>query len=121
MRTLAQWKGLFAVLLLFGGVGALLRFLVSQPSPVAFQALERLYAMGDPEGRAYALAGLKKLNPDRFKELFAAAEDSTESVVVMHGCFASTTSLGTIACKIDWGDSSPGLETSDAGTRPELP
>jgi len=81
---LAQWKCLFAVPLLFGGVRALadpikdavqnlstvrvfafggigfagatskgesnLRFLISQPGPIALQALEQLYATGSPEG-----------------------------------------------------------------------
>jgi hypothetical protein len=98
-----------------------LRFLVSYPGAIALQALERPYATGDPEGRAYALAGLKKLNPDRFKELLAAAEDSTESVVVMHDCFRSTTSLGMTASQIDRGDFSSRLEAGATGFQLERP
>jgi len=82
--------------------------------------LEQLYATGSPEGRSYALAGLKKLNPDRFKELVATAEDSTESVVVMHGCIRSTEFLGSIAKQIDLGDFAPWLEASAEG-RPPVP
>ncbi len=148
MRTSTQKKGLFAILLLFGGIRALaadpvedavqnlsavkvfalggvgfagrtstgeinLRVLISQPDAVAFPALERLYATANPEGRAYALAGLKKRNPDRFREILADAEGSTESVVVMLGCIRSTTPLGIIASQIDRGDFSRWL---DAGT-----
>jgi hypothetical protein len=108
----------------FGGVGFAgvtskgetnLRYLISEPDPVALRALELVYATGTPEARAYALAGLKELNPKRFKELLAASEDSTESVAVMRGCIGSAETIGSIAKKVDRGDYSLWLEQSSAG------
>src|SRR5690242_11010864 len=52
------------------------RFLVSQPQSTALRAFETLYASGNPQGRMYALSGIKKLNAKRFNELLPSAQAS---------------------------------------------
>ncbi len=114
----------------FGGVGFAgatskgetnLRYLISEPDTVGLQALELVYSTGTPEARAYALAGLKKLNPKRFKELLAATAESKERVAVMHGCIGSTETMASIARKVDRGDYSPWLEPSPGPRYSALP
>lgn len=94
----------------FGGVGFAgvtskgeidFKFVLSQPEPVALTAFEKLYGIGNPQGKSYALAGIKKLNPSRFRELLATARGSTEQVAVMRGCIVSRESLGDTAKQID--------------------
>jgi hypothetical protein len=70
---------------------------------VALTAFEKLYATGGPQGQSYALSGIKKLNPSRFKELLASAEASTVEVEVMRGCIISHESLRDVAKQIDLG------------------
>ena len=96
----------------FGGVGYLgvpskgeidFKVVLSKPQPVALAAFENLYAMGNPQGKSYALSGLKKLNSNRFKELLASAEGSTDEVEVMRGCIMSHELLRDVAEQIDRG------------------
>ena len=56
----------------FGGVGYAgvtskgesdFKFLLAQPKPASLNAFERLYAIGNAQGKSYALSGLKKLSP----------------------------------------------------------
>jgi len=42
------------------------KFVLAQPKPTALDAFERLYAIGNSQGKSYALSGLKKLAPERF-------------------------------------------------------
>jgi hypothetical protein len=55
----------------FGGVGFAgktsegetdFRVIVAQPANVALDALEKLYAVDNPQAKAYALAGIRKLD-----------------------------------------------------------
>jgi hypothetical protein len=94
----------------FGGVGFAgvaskgeidFKFVLSQPEPVALTAFEKLYGTGNPQGKSYALAGIKKLNPRRFRDLLTTAGGSTEEVEVMRGCIVSHESLGDTAKQID--------------------
>src|SRR6188474_195330 len=71
----------------FGGVGFAgvisegetdLKFILSQPSPAALASLVRLYADGNPQAKAYALAGVKKLSRRRYRELLAEARASMD-------------------------------------------
>jgi hypothetical protein len=82
----------------FGGVGYAgvtskgetdFKFVLAQPKPTARNAFERLYAIGNPQGKSYALPGLKKLAPERFAELVPTFAKSTEEVEVMRGCIVS--------------------------------
>jgi hypothetical protein len=96
----------------FGGVGYAgvtskgeidFKFVLSQPPPVALAAFEKLYADANPQGKSYALSGMKKLNPNRFKELLATLGASTDEVEVMRGCVISHESLREVAKQIDGG------------------
>jgi hypothetical protein len=96
----------------FGGIGYAgetskgeidFKVVLSYPQPVALTAFEKLYATGGPQGKSYALSGIKKLNPSRFKELLASAKASTDEVEVMRGCILSHESLGDVAKQIDLG------------------
>jgi hypothetical protein len=93
----------------FGGVGYAgvtskgetdFKFVLTQPKATALNAFERLYAIGNPQGKSYALSGLKKLAPERFAELVATLAKSTEEVEVMRGCIVSHEPLPEIAKQI---------------------
>jgi hypothetical protein len=96
----------------FGGVGYAgvtskgetdFKFVLAQPKPTALNAFERLYAIGNPQGKSYALSGLKKLAPERFAKLVATFAKSTEEVEVMRGCIVSHESLPEVAKQIGRG------------------
>jgi len=96
----------------FGGVGYVgvtskgeidFKVVLSQPQSAALTAFEKLYATGDPQGKSYALSGIKKLNPSRFKELLASAQASTDEVEVMRACVISHELLRDVAKQIDLG------------------
>ena len=96
----------------FGGVGFAgvisegetdLKFILSQPSPAALASLARLYADGNPQAKAYALAGVKKLSRRRYRELLAEARASMDQVVVMRGCVITREPLRQVAKEIDAG------------------
>ncbi|MGD0547073.1 MAG: hypothetical protein ABR991_04520 [Terracidiphilus sp.] len=109
----------------FGGIGIAgqtskgeidFRVILSQPAPVALQALEKLYKTGNPQGKAYALFGIRKLNPSRFKEILVSASKSAEKVAVMSGCIVMNESLSDIAKRIDNGKFDLFFEYSSANT-----
>jgi len=77
------------------------RELLAQPQPVAEAAFEKLYASGNPQAKAYALTGMKKVNRVRFKEMLVSAEDSTEMVNTARGCVLSREPLMRIAMGLD--------------------
>jgi hypothetical protein len=96
----------------FGGVGyagvtskgeADFKFVLAQSKPTALNAFERLYAISNPQGKSYALSGLKKLALERFAELVATLAKSTEEVDVMRGCIVSHEPLPAVAKQIDQG------------------
>jgi hypothetical protein len=96
----------------FGGVGYAgaiskgeidFKLVLSQPGPIALSGFEKLYASGNPQGRSYALSGIKKLNPPRFHELLISARTSTDKVDVMRGCIISHESLRDVVMQIDRG------------------
>ena len=93
----------------FGGVGFAgvtskgekdFKFVLTQPKTTALNAFERLYAIGNPQGKSYALSGLKKLAPERFAELVATLAKSAEEVDVMRGCIVSHEPLPDVAKQI---------------------
>lgn len=96
----------------FGGVGyagvtskgeADFRFVLTQPRLTALNAFERLYVIGNPQGKSYALSGLKKLAPERFAELIETLGESTDKVQVMRGCIISHELLPDVAKQIGQG------------------
>jgi len=93
----------------FGGVGFAgvtskgetdFRLVLAQPKTTALNAFERLFAIGNPQGKSYALSGLKKLASARFAELVAALANSTEEVKVLRGCIVSREPLPEVAKQI---------------------
>jgi hypothetical protein len=80
------------------------KLVILQRPGLALKAFEKLYATGNPQGRSYALAGIKILYPKRFKELVASAGASTDQVEVQRGCIVTNESLGDVAKQIDRGD-----------------
>jgi hypothetical protein len=96
----------------FGGVGYAgetskgeidFKLVLAQSQPVALTAFEKLYATGNPQGKSYALSGIQKLNPSRFKELLASVGASTDEVEVERGCIVSHEPLREVAKQIDRG------------------
>jgi hypothetical protein len=91
----------------FGGVTSQgeidFRFVFSLPSAVASNAFEKLYVTGNPQGKAYALFGIRKINPSRFKEILASASKSAEYVAVMRGCIVTNETLPDVVKQIDNG------------------
>ena len=97
----------------FGGVGFAaatsqgevdFRLVLSQSAPVALAAFDNLFASGNPQAKAYALAGIKKLDPARFRELLATVTGLTGEVQTTRGCVGSHESLQAIAQQIESGD-----------------
>ena len=96
----------------FGGVGYAgviskgevdFKFILAQPQSTALDAFETLYRTGNPQSKSYAPAGIKKLNPTRFKEIVSFLDSSNEEVEVMRGCIISHESLREVANQIDRG------------------
>ncbi|HKD02704.1 MAG TPA: hypothetical protein VKB77_09760 [Terriglobales bacterium] len=96
----------------FGGVGYTgviskgetdFKLVLAQRKPTALNAFEKLYAVGNPQGKSYALSGLKKLAPERFTELTATLGKSTEEVEVIRGCIVSHELLPEVAKQIGQG------------------
>lgn len=79
------------------------KLLLSEPQPIALSAFEKLYATGNAQGKLYALAGIKRLNPKQFKELLATAKASQREVIVMRGCIISHEAFRDVATQIDEG------------------
>jgi hypothetical protein len=96
----------------FGGVGFAgvisdgetdLKFILSQPSSDALALLARLYADGNPQAKAYALAGIMKLSGRKYRELLAGAKASLDPVEIMRGCVVTRETLRQVAEEIDAG------------------
>jgi hypothetical protein len=77
----------------FGGVGFVgvtspgekdYRLLLSSPSAEA--DFEKVFASGNLQAKCYALVGIRRLNPERFKTLSASLRSSQAKVSTMHGC-----------------------------------
>lgn len=95
----------------FGGVGYAgvispgekdYRILLSRSSALA--DFEKLYSEGNVQAKCYALVGIQKLNPARFRELAGPSRTSKEKVGTMHGCIISADeAFGDIIKKIEPG------------------
>ena len=97
----------------FGGVGFAgvtsrgetdFKLVLAQPKPAALMAFERLYAIGNPQGKSYALSGLKELAPRRFAQLVATLDKSTEEVKVMRGCIVTHERIPDVAKQVAKGN-----------------
>jgi hypothetical protein len=75
---------------------------IVSPNPtVAEVAFEKVYAVGNPQAKAIALTGLKRLGSPKFKELAVLAESSNDQVATMTGCFYSHRSSRDIAVQME--------------------
>ena len=76
---------------------------LSQSRTAALAEFEKLYLTGNPQGRSYALSGIKKLNPSRFNQLLIAVALSTDQVEVEWGCIITHERIWDVAKQIDRG------------------
>jgi hypothetical protein len=107
VKSLAE-TGMFA----FGGVGFIgkisqgeidFRVIQSQPAAVALGNFETIYATGDSAAKLYALAGIRQLDRERFKEILRSLDGSQEMVFTMQGCVMERHRLADVARAIDAG------------------
>jgi hypothetical protein len=96
----------------FGGIGyaggisegeADFQIILAQPQSVALDAFEKLYTVDNPQAKAYALAGIRKLDKGAFKELQASWHGSELTVRTEEGCIVSEESLKMIAGRMNSG------------------
>jgi hypothetical protein len=94
----------------FGGIGYAggisegetdFRIILAQPPGAALDAFEKLYATDNPQAKAYALAGIHKLDKGAFKELQASLHGSELTVQIEEGCIVSEESLKKIAERLN--------------------
>jgi hypothetical protein len=69
----------------------------------AMADFEKLYLVGNPQAKCYALVGLHKLNPSRFKELSESLRNSRGEVVRQSGCIVYHESFAAILKRIEAG------------------
>lgn len=62
--------------------------------PTALEDFEQLYSSGNIMAKAYALVGIRKLNPAGFRVLAGLLRNSKQEVTTEHGCVVSRASLG---------------------------
>lgn len=77
------------------------RVILSRPSAEA--DFEKLFAVGNPQGKSYALAGIRAFDSRRFKQLSGPVLDSAEEVVTQNGCIIYHESLGVVLRRITAG------------------
>src|SRR3954471_36404 len=70
------------------------RTLLSRPSAEA--DFERLFAVGNPQAKCYALVGLRQMNPKRSEALATSLQSSGIAVHVMRGCVMSKDPMSQI-------------------------
>jgi hypothetical protein len=69
----------------------------------ALEDFEKLYSTGNLQAKCYALVGIRRLDPTRFKELVRPLRDSKETVITMSGCIMSHETLGDVIKQIESG------------------
>jgi hypothetical protein len=78
------------------------RAILSRPSAEA--DFEKLFAVGNSQGKSYALVGLRALDARRFKQISRSLRNSTEEVVTQSGCIVYHESIGVVLRRITAGD-----------------
>jgi hypothetical protein len=103
--SLGSSIGVFA----FGGVGfagqispgeKFYRTIMSLPPVLALSRLEELFQSENAQAKCYALVGIRKLDPQRFEQLYLKVKDSKVEVKTMEGCIIDHSSLGEVAKRI---------------------
>lgn len=77
--------------------------ILRRPPDEALKGFEHVFAMGSGPAKAYALLGIHKLAPARFKVLYEALPTSGEQVTVLRGCIGRSESLSQLAKKFNDG------------------
>ncbi len=65
---------------------------------------EKLFAMGNPQAKSYALVGIRAVSPERWEELFHTLRDSKKEVVTQSGCIVDREPLERVLKRIEAGD-----------------
>jgi hypothetical protein len=73
------------------------RLLLSEPPDRAIGYFETLYASGNMQAKSYALAGFRKVSPNRFTELYRSLAQSKDEVITQTGCVRSHETLHEVA------------------------
>jgi hypothetical protein len=111
----------------FGGVGyagvmssgeADFHMLMMQSKAAALQSFEKLYATGDGEAKAYALAGIRELNPAESDQLMNSLQHSSEKISTMEGCILRLQSLGDVASRLKAGNYDHWIKSKRLPSRP---
>jgi hypothetical protein len=71
--------------------------------PTAVRDLRRLYAIGTPEAKSYALAGLYQLDRSRFEQLSQRLQNSSAKILIERGCIVTIGSFPEIIRRIEAG------------------
>jgi hypothetical protein len=69
----------------------------------ALEDFEKLYTAGNVQAKCYALVGIHRLDPTRFRELIRPLRDSKETVTTMTGCILSLEAFGDVIKQIESG------------------
>jgi hypothetical protein len=69
----------------------------------AMEDFEKLYSVGNPQAKCYALVGIRKLSPSRFKELSNSLRSSRDEVVTQTGCIVYHESFAAVLKRIEAG------------------
>lgn len=69
----------------------------------ALADFEKLFTEGNMQAKCYALVGIHKLNPTRFKDLVRPLGESKETVTIMQGCIVSDVPITRITKEIAQG------------------
>ena len=69
----------------------------------ALKDFEKLFAEGNIQAKSYALVGIHKLDPARFRDLARPVRESKESVRIMQGCIISDEPFADILRQIESG------------------
>jgi hypothetical protein len=103
----------------FGGTGIVgktsqgetdFQIILSQPKAVALEIFERVYVAGNAQARSYALVGIRRLDPSRFKAIIQHRHGPQEPVHSMGGCIVETRPFAKIVKEIDSGSYDPWLQ-----------
>jgi len=98
----------------FGGIGRAATisqgqqdFAVILKRSTALQDFEKIFASGNPQGKAYALEGIRRLKPERFQHLAETLRTSTQDVETVQGCEMQREPLGDVVRQIEAGKFAP--------------
>jgi hypothetical protein len=94
----------------FGGVGFAMgtsagekEYEAIMARPGRLELLEKVFEIGTPEAKSYALVGISHLDGARFKVLAAGLRLSPATIHTAHGCIMGRSTLGAVVRQIEAG------------------